>query len=480
MHPHSPSHGPPSPAPAFPLAELTLHDQPASPPSQRPPRTHIPPPLALAAKAAEPPADELMTARGTQFPGLDTARHRFQPYAAADPAPKPAGALFLHTHPPGAAAFRAIDDGCSLRSSCSSLASSSSHSSGYFPSLPFDDPSPGPGPREPLFAPFSSQPALFPPLFPPASAAPSNHRPSLPSAGLAYPAAAFTPSAGSPPIASASSAYFHFDSAGAGRRHTVSAYASPLPIELSLVGHPEIGESLIKEEKRRRNKESSQRFRDRTRERQREKQERLEYLERRTKQLEEQLKGRRGSMPDHLEHAHQPAGGGAEREMIERLQTENEALRSSLKTATDEINRLQQLAGSQSPHSPLSIGPYAAGSSATIPPQPSPPTSASDLAPGSQASSPANDPHFAAHRPASPAPFAPASDAPAHDPFAAILPQHQHLFHHHHLAHQLNPPADFWELHRLPKPPLDPAPSAAAAAAAGWQPAPAPVDRLQS
>jgi hypothetical protein len=75
-------------------------------------------------------------------------------------------------------------------------------------------------------------------------------------AGLAYPAAAFTPSGGSPPIPSASSAYFHFDSSsvvGAGRRHTVSAYASsPMPIELNLVGHPEIDETLIKEEKRRR------------------------------------------------------------------------------------------------------------------------------------------------------------------------------------------------------------------------------------
>ncbi|EFP91554.2 uncharacterized protein PGTG_17608, partial [Puccinia graminis f. sp. tritici CRL 75-36-700-3] len=293
-----------------------------------------------------------------------------------------------------------------------------SQSSGYFPppsttgggNLPFEDPSNTTGgcPNENLYPPLAgpgfSQTAVYP-----AYTGPNQQRSSL--AGLAYPAAAFTPSGGSPPIPSASSAYFHFDSSsvvGAGRRHTVSAYASsPMPIELNLVGHPEIDETLIKEEKRRRNKESSQRFRDRTRERQREKQERLEYLERRTKQLEAQLRSlnRNDSIQESGNGAQQDGpppptttnmtttlnnnqGRSEEREMIERLQAENEALRASLKTASEEINRLQQhVTGNQSPHtnSPLGISQVYAN---TLAQQLSPPASTSEFTPGSQASSP--------------------------------------------------------------------------------------------
>lgn len=194
-------------------------------------------------------------------------------------------------------------------------------------------------------------------------------------------------------MASASSSYFHFDSTGAGRRHTVSAYASPMPIELGLVGNPELDESMIKEEKRRRNKESSQRFRDRTRERQREKQERLEYLERRTKELEHQLRvGSRIDLMSDGTKARDPTGSHqlttSERDLIDRLQAENETLRSSLKVAAEEIARLQQLTGNQSPHSPLSIGQVYASLAQLSPP------ASTDFTSSSQSSSPAGEPSY--------------------------------------------------------------------------------------
>lgn len=105
------------------------------------------------------------------------------------------------------------------------------------------------------------------------------------------------------------------------------------------------------------NKESSQRFRDRTRERQREKQERLEYLERRIKDLENQLKHARGqptptktdpssSAPGHDGQPGLPTPPPAGRlvgdhetalSAMQRLQRENESLRAALKTAEKEV-----------------------------------------------------------------------------------------------------------------------------------------------
>ncbi|KAI9607718.1 hypothetical protein KEM48_003456 [Puccinia striiformis f. sp. tritici PST-130] len=323
-----------------------------------------------------------------------------------------------------------------LRSSCSSLASStaSSQSSGYFPptgNLPFEETSSsgggcgGPG-GETLYPPLGG------PGFSQAAAYPSYTGPSQRTSisGLGYPAAAFTPSGGSPPIASASTAYFHLDSAGAGRRHTVSSYASPIPIELNLVGHPEIDETLMKEEKRRRNKESSQRFRDRTRERLREKQERLEYLERRTKQLETQLRSpaRSNSMQEGIGRDPSVGGGGRseEREMIDRLQAENEALKSSLKTAAEEINRLQQLTGNQSPHSPLSIGQASspAGDGSYFGP-----TVAHGSSPSSDTAAPANN--NGQQRIGQPNPAFTSPNDPRVHQLTGFNPHHHHHPHHH-------------------------------------------------
>ncbi|KAI7958184.1 hypothetical protein MJO29_006401 [Puccinia striiformis f. sp. tritici] len=477
----------------------------------------IPPPLSLGSALSKsqsqdpsnPPSDDLMTARCSQFPidSLEARHHpntssttltgscRFQPYLPTslsnnEPSnwtsePKPLSSngprgLFLQTQlPPSGANFRStLDDAshCSseLRSSCSSLASStaSSQSSGYFPptgNLPFEETSSsgggcgGPG-GETLYPPLGG------PGFSQAAAYPSYTGPSQRTSisGLGYPAAAFTPSGGSPPIASASTAYFHLDSAGAGRRHTVSSYASPIPIELNLVGHPEIDETLMKEEKRRRNKESSQRFRDRTRERLREKQERLEYLERRTKQLETQLRSpaRSNSMQEGIGRDPSVGGGGRseEREMIDRLQAENEALKSSLKTAAEEINRLQQLTGNQSPHSPLSIGQVYANTLAQL----SPPAS-TDFASGSQASSPAGDGSYfgptVAHgsspssdtaapannngqqRIGQPNPAFTSPNDPRVHQLTGFNPHHHHPHHHHH--QQQIPPSsasnEFWD-----------------------------------
>jgi hypothetical protein len=245
-----------------------------------------------------------MTARGSQFPidAIEPPRHlanpapgaatlanscrRFQPYLSPSlqsnsnneslsnnnwsnelnkslPS-NSARALFL---PSNNNNFRSAPDDASLssndlRSSCSSLASTaSSQSSGYFPpssnNLSFDDPSSsgatcgsaGGGGAETLYPPLAaagfSQAAAYPAYTGP------TQRPSL-AGGLPYPTTSFNPSGGSPPIASTSSSYFPFDSAGAGRRHTVSAFASPMPIELNLMGHTDMDENSIKEEKRRR------------------------------------------------------------------------------------------------------------------------------------------------------------------------------------------------------------------------------------
>ncbi|KAI9605193.1 hypothetical protein H4Q26_003170 [Puccinia striiformis f. sp. tritici PST-130] len=241
---------------------------------------------------------------------------------------------------------------------------------------------------------------------------------------------------GSPPIASASTAYFHLDSAGAGRRHTVSSYASPIPIELNLVGHPEIDETLMKEEKRRRNKESSQRFRDRTRERLREKQERLEYLERRTKQLETQLRSpaRSNSMQEGIGRDPSVGGGGRseEREMIDRLQAENESIK---------INRLQQLTGNQSPHSPLSIGQVYANTLAQL----SPPAS-TDFAPSSDTAAPANN--NGQQRIGQPNPAFTSPNDPRVHQLTGFNPHHHHHPHHHQQQQQIPPSSasnEFWD-----------------------------------
>ncbi|KNZ60377.1 hypothetical protein VP01_1562g1 [Puccinia sorghi] len=477
----------------------------------------IPPPLSLSKSSHQNiPADDLMTARGNQFTIDSTTNScRFQPYLNLSnnsntsdnwPSdPSRGGPIFNTSNFRNTLPDDASLSSNELRSSCSSLASTaSSQSSGYFPptntnpntKLPFEDLSSSPATTESLYPPLAppgfSQAAAYPPYAGP------TQRPSL--SGLPYPPSAFNPNAGSPPVASASSAYFHFDSVGAGRRHTVSAYASPIPIELNLVGNPEIDETLIKEEKRRRVRlrsssflsSSIQRFRDRTRERQREKQERLEYLERRTKQLESQLRAcnRSDSMHDAATTGSQSISRGRsaeEHDLIERLQSENKTLRSSLKAATEEvgrtpktmlfslracpiqviffllfkqINRLQQLSGNQSPHSPLSMGQVYANTLAQL----SPPAS-TDFAPGSsQTSSPAAEPSYFGQtaRGASPSsdsasghhlqqrlhPAAPGS-APAFSSHSEQLHQlasFNHLSHHHH--HPLDSsssPNEFWD-----------------------------------
>lgn len=442
-----------------------------------------------------------MTARGSQFPiDSTTTSCRFQPYLNLSnntnnnnnnntsdnwPSDPPRGGPIFNSSNfrntlPDDASLSSND----LRSSCSSLASTaSSRSSGYFPptttnpnnKLPFEDPSSSAATTESLYPPLAppgfSQAAAYPPYTGP------SQRPSL--SGLPYPPSAFNSGAGSPPppVASASSAYFHFDSVGAGRRHTVSAYASPIPIELNLVGNPELDETLIKEEKRRRNKESSQRFRDRTRERQREKQERLEYLERRTKQLESQLRActRSDSMQDAATAGSQSISRGRsaeEYDLIERLRAENKTLRSSLKAATEEINRLQQLSGNQSPQSPLSMGQVYTNTLAQL----SPPAS-TDFAPGSsQTSSPAAEASYFGQtaRGASPSsdtapghhhlqqrlnPAAPASvpSFPGHNDQLHQLATFNHLSHHHPLDSSKSP-NEFWD--SLPP----------SAKVPGWQP----------
>ncbi|KAH9817877.1 hypothetical protein DFH28DRAFT_1153757 [Melampsora americana] len=162
---------------------------------------------------------------------------------------------------------------------------------------------------------------------------------------VAPPATAFTPSDGSPPLLPPN--LFCADSGS--RRHTVSAFMAPSALEIGLLARHDLEDTMLKEEKRRRNKESSQRFRDRTRERQREKQERLEFLERRIKDLEIQLvhakrnKSNANSPP--ATEVIQPPGrlvGENETALtaMQRLHRENENLKVALKTAEQEIQRL--------------------------------------------------------------------------------------------------------------------------------------------
>lgn len=126
------------------------------------------------------------------------------------------------------------------------------------------------------------------------------------------------------------------------------------------------------------NKESSQRFRDRTRERQREKQERLEYLERRIKDLENQLKHARGqptptktdpssSAPGHDGQPGLPTPPPAGRlvgdhetalSAMQRLQRENESLRAALKTAEKEVCPIHLLHAS--PFNSIILSPWLA------------------------------------------------------------------------------------------------------------------------
>lgn len=446
-----------------------------------------------------------MTARCSQFPidALDP-RHstlssscRFQPYLPPLPTDTPAWSsdpkntsnpprsMFHPSQQLSPSTFNSTLDDTSissneLHSSCSSLTSStkSSQSSSYFPpaNLPFQDSSS----TTTAAVLNTTGDVLFPPLGPPGfsqnAVYPTFNGPtSRSSLGMAYPAAAFTPSGGSPPIAPSSSAYFHFDSAGAGRRHTVSAYASPMPIELGLVSNPEFDETIVKEEKRRRNKESSQRFRDRTRERQREKQERLEYLERRTKELENQLKTK--SIGDEMQENSKPKALQAhntEREMNEKLWAENETLRSLLKKATEEIHRLQQITGTQSPQSPLSIGQFYATLAQLSP------TASTDLTPGSQSSSPATEHSYFAMFPRDASPTSEKATSTqrltAHPPgiqnnststtsASSYSPvercaqlDHQLSFHHHQSVVKSNP-NDFWDCNQE-----------SGNLAAGWQP----------
>ncbi|EGG10114.1 uncharacterized protein MELLADRAFT_115554 [Melampsora larici-populina 98AG31] len=162
---------------------------------------------------------------------------------------------------------------------------------------------------------------------------------------VAPPAAAFTPSDGSPPLLPPN--LFCADSGS--RRHTVSAFMAPSALEIGLFARHDLEDTMLKEEKRRRNKESSQRFRDRTRERQREKQERLEFLERRIKDLEIQLVHAKrnksnANSPRATEIIQPPSRLVGENETaltaMQRLHQENESLRAALKTAEQEIQRL--------------------------------------------------------------------------------------------------------------------------------------------
>ncbi|CAH7674289.1 hypothetical protein BY996DRAFT_6411946 [Phakopsora pachyrhizi] len=286
-----------------------------------------------------------------------------------------------------------------LNSSCSSSLASGAHPTGahqgYFPIFNNDPTSQAlssAAPHPPLASRNRSDSAVYP--IPPTAynQAPSyrgyqplqlgSQRLSL---SLAYPTAAFTPSGGSPPLTSSSvaSPLFHVD--GAGRRHTLSSFASPSSIELGLVGNLDLDESYIKEEKRRRNKESSQRFRDRTRERQREKQERLEYLERRLKELEADLAVARARSSNDEGQAIRE-----EQEMVEVLRRENENLRSALKHADDEIHRLREAAGGPGSRQESSQSPFDIRQVYSSLAQLSPPAS-NGIGPGSQSSSPPSE-----------------------------------------------------------------------------------------
>lgn len=173
----------------------------------------------------------------------------------------------------------------------------------------------------------------------------SNPGSNPPAVAVAPLATAFTPSDGSPPLLPPNL----FCGDAGSRRHTVSAFMSPSALEIGLLARHDLEDTMLKEEKRRRNKESSQRFRDRTRERQREKQERLEFLERRIKDLEIQLVHAKrnkstAASPPATENIQPPSRLVGENETaltaMQRLHRENESLRAALKTAEQEIQRL--------------------------------------------------------------------------------------------------------------------------------------------
>ncbi|KAG0146675.1 hypothetical protein CROQUDRAFT_92328 [Cronartium quercuum f. sp. fusiforme G11] len=347
----------------------TLDSRSAHPVPSKP----IPPPLSLLPPSTNQnhssELEDNMTARCSQFPpdlldarpSLDLVSASFPSYLTnvnTDPSPWPDNASSSSSL--AGQSFRLDSPRSSTTADLSSSSSSAAASISNPPFIPpvsnpeslskFDASSPPPPPDSGFFSSLGHAPSYdsaYHHAFPHQDYQHHHHVPlqprhSLPLQYSGPPPTAFTPSTGSPPLLPP----HVFTPDPGSRRHTVSAFLPPSALEIGLLGRHDLEDTILKEEKRRRNKESSQRFRDRTRERQREKQERLEYLERRIKDLEIQLKQARasGGQPSGNVELSQPPPMGrlvGENETalsaMQRLQRENESLRAALKTAEQEV-----------------------------------------------------------------------------------------------------------------------------------------------